>query len=80
MALIALVQFLSSRPLVDAHHGDADGPGGLADGEAEVAIVGIDIAAFLGGFDDFDDGLQDAFVDVGFFEFAEELMDVRPYF
>lgn len=70
---LAVVQLLAGAALVDADHGDADGPGGLADGEAEVAVVCVDITAFLCGFDDFDNGREEVVVEVVLFEFAEEL-------
>jgi hypothetical protein len=49
---------------VDAHHGDANGPCGLADAEAEVAVVCVDIAALLEGLYDFDYGLEKGVVEV----------------
>lgn len=76
MALFAVVQLLARTSLVDAHHGDANGPGCLSDAEAEVAIVGVDVAAFLEGLDDFDDGLEEGVVEVAGFELAEELYSI----
>jgi len=58
---------------VDAHHGDSDGPCCLANTEAQIAVVGVDVSALLGCLDDLDDGLEDAFVEVAFLEFAEQL-------
>jgi hypothetical protein len=75
VTLFAVVQFLARTSLVDTHHGDSDGPGGLADAEAEVAVVGVDVAALLEGLDDFDDGLEEGVVEVAGFELAEELCD-----
>lgn len=46
-AIAGLVQFLARGTLVDAHHGHADGPGGLADAEGQVLVVGLDVAALL---------------------------------
>lgn len=71
MALVALVQLLASAPLVDAHHGDADGPCCFADTQAQIAIVGVDISTFLCCSDDFDDRLEDAFVEISLFELAK---------
>lgn len=73
MALFAVVQLLARAALVDTHHGDTNGPGCLADAEAEVAVVGVDVAALLEGLDDFDDGLEEGIVEVAGLEFAKEL-------
>lgn len=62
---LALVQFLARAPLVDPHHRDADRPCRFADAEAEVAVVGVDVAALLRGVDDLDDGGEDAVGEVG---------------
>lgn len=56
------MQLLASTTLVDTHHGDTDGPSRLADAEAEVAVVGVDVAALLEGLDDFNDGLEEGLV------------------
>lgn len=72
--IVALVQLLARTPLVDTHHGDADGPCCLADTQAEIAIVGIDISTFLCCFDDLDDGFEDAFVEISFLELAKQLL------
>lgn len=73
MALFSVVQLLTRTSLVDTHHGDTNGPGCLADAEAEVAVVGVDVAALLEGLDDFDDGLEEGVIEVAGFELAEEL-------
>jgi hypothetical protein len=73
MALITLMQLLSRTTLVDTNHGNSNGPGSFTDTKAKIAVVCIDIAAFLGCFDNFDNGFEDAFVNVACFEFAEEL-------
>ncbi len=73
MPFVALVQLLARAPLVDTHHGDADGPCCLANTQTEIAIVGIDVAAFLCCFDDFDDGFEDALVEISLLELAEQL-------
>lgn len=74
MALIALVQLLSRASLVDAHHGYADGPGGFANAQAQVAVIGVDVSAFLSRFDNLHDGLEDAVFQVAFFKLAEKLL------
>lgn len=75
VALFAVVQLLPRASLVDAHHCDADGPGRLADAQAQVAVVRVDIATLLEGLDDLDDGLEDGVVNVVLFEFSEELVE-----
>lgn len=75
MALFAVVQLLAGATLVDTDHGDADGPGGFTDAEAQVTVVCVDVAALLEGLDDFDDGLEEGVVEVAGFELAEELCD-----
>lgn len=73
MTLRPVMQLLSRTTLVNTHHGHADGPGGLSDAEAEVPVVCVDVATFLEGFDDLDDGREEGVVEVAGFEFAEEL-------
>lgn len=73
MTLFAIVQLLARTSLVDTHHCDSNGPGCFSDAEAEIAIVGVDVAALLEGLDDFDDGLEEGVVEVAGFELAEEL-------
>lgn len=67
------MQLLTRASLVDTHHCDSNGPGCLSDTEAEIAVVGVDVAALLEGLDDFDDRLEEGVVEVAGFEFAEEL-------
>lgn len=59
MAFLSVVQLLAGAPLMDANHGDTNGPRGLSDAEAEVAIVGINVAALLEGLDDLDNGFEE---------------------
>lgn len=73
MALCAVVELLARAALVDAHHGHADGPRRLADAQAQVAVVGVDIAALLEGLDDLDDGLDERVVEVSGLELSEQL-------
>jgi hypothetical protein len=74
MALIALMQLLSSTTLVDTNHGDSDGPGRLANTKTKVPIVRIDVAAFLRRLNNLYDWLQDTFIEIAFLKFAEELL------
>lgn len=67
-----LVEFLPGRALVDADHGDADGPGGLPDGQGEVPVVGLDVPPGLGRPDDLADGVEQGVVEVGPLEPAEQ--------
>jgi hypothetical protein len=69
--LVTFVQLLSRAPLVDAHHGDTNGPCGFANAKTKIAVVRINIPAFLSCFDDLNDRFEDAFVEVSFLEFAE---------
>lgn len=73
VALFAAVELLAGAALVDADHGDANGPGGLANAQAQIAVVGVDVAPLLQGLYDFDDGLDERVVEVAGFELAEEL-------
>lgn len=73
MALFAVVQLLARASLVDAHHGHANGPRRLADAQAEVAVVGVNVAALLQGLDDLDNGLQERVVEVASFKFSKKL-------
>lgn len=79
MSLVTLVELLSSTTLVNTNHSNSNGPSRFADTESEISIIGIDIAAFLGCFDDFNYRFQNAFVDIAFLEFAEELNTVSKY-
>ena len=65
------MQLLARAALVDAHHGHTNGPRRLSDAQAQVAVVGVDVAPFLRGFDDLYDRTEDAVFQVAFFEFAE---------
>lgn len=76
-SLIALVQLLARAALVDTHHGDADGPSGFPDAEAQIAVVGVDVAALLSRAHDLHDGLQDAFFQRARFEAREQRAQVR---
>lgn len=58
MTLFAIMQLLSRTSLVNTNHGDTDGPGSLADAQAQVAVVGVDVAALLQCLDNLDNGLQ----------------------
>lgn len=77
--LVAFMQLLSRAPLVDTNHSDADGPCCLADTQAEIAIVGINVSTFLCSFDDFDNGFEDAFVEISLLELAEQLLQTLVY-
>lgn len=57
MALLAVVELLTSASFVDTHHGDSDGPRCLSDTKAQVAVVGVDVPPLLERFDDLDDRL-----------------------
>jgi hypothetical protein len=58
---------------VDTHHSDADGPGSLADTEAEVAVIGVDVTALLECVDNLDDGIEEGVLELARLEFPEEL-------
>jgi hypothetical protein len=49
---IVAENLLPTASFVDADHGDADGPGGIADGQAKVGIVGAQILTRLHVMDD----------------------------
>lgn len=72
LPVAGLVELLAGRPLVDADHGHADGPGGLPDREREVLVVGLDVAAGLRGPHDLADRVEQAVVEVGALEAPEE--------
>lgn len=55
VAFFSVVKLLTGTSFVDTHHGDTDGPRSLADAQAEIVVVGVDIASFLEGLDDLDD-------------------------
>ena len=65
------MQLLPGTPLVDTNHGNTNGPGGLANTQAEIAVVGVDVSAFLGSLDDLYYRLKNTFVETPFFKFAE---------
>lgn len=71
MSLVTLMQFLSSTTLVDTDHSNANGPRSFPDAESQITIIGIHISPLLGRFDDFNNRLQQAFIDIAFLEFAE---------
>lgn len=71
MALFSVVKLLPRASLVDAHHGDTNRPRGLADAQAKVVIVGVDIAPLLEGLDDLDDGFYERVVEVAGFELSK---------
>lgn len=70
------MQLLSSTTFVDTNHSNSNRPSSFTNTESKIPIVGIDVAPFLGCFDDFDDRFQDALVEITLLKFAEKLDDV----
>ena len=73
MTPFSTVKFLSGAALMDTNHGNTDGPGSLADAETEEAVGGVNISLLLGSLDNLDDGFKDAFLELAFLKFPEEL-------
>lgn len=73
VTLLAVVQLLASTSLVDTNHGHANGPGGLADTQTEIVVIGVDVASFLKGLHDLHHRYEEGVVHVVGFEFAKEL-------
>lgn len=71
MALFSVVELLPRASLVDAHHGNTNRPRGLADAQAEVVIVGVDIAPLLESLDYLNDGFDEGVVEIAGFEFSK---------
>lgn len=78
MALFAVVKLLASATLVDTHHGDANGPGGLANRQPQVPVIGVDVAPLLRRLDNLDNGFEEIVGKVALFELAEQLCRVSP--
>lgn len=73
VTLFTIMQFLASTSLVNTNHGYANRPGGLADTQTEIVVVGVDVASFLEGLYNLHDGRDERVVYVVGFKSAEEL-------
>ena len=73
MTSLSVVKLFSSATLVDTHHGNANGPGRLANTKAEESIGGVYVTLLLGGLDELDDVVKNALFEVSLFEFTEQL-------
>ena len=77
VAFGSAMQLFASASLVNANHGYANGPCGFADAEAEVVVIGIDVAPLLESLDDLYDGFDERVIQVAGFKFSKELPYVR---
>lgn len=74
MSLLAIVQFLTSTALVDAHHGNTNRPRRLSNAQPQISIIGVHIPPLLRRLNNLHYRLEDTLVEVGLFEFPEELL------
>src|SRR5690242_731307 len=73
--VLVLVQLLSCTSLVNANHGDTNGPSSIPNAESEVAVVRIDVSSLLRCVNNLDNGLENAVREIELFQFLEQ----RPH-
>lgn len=67
----------SPRSRVDAHHGHANGPGGVADGHLQVSVVGLDVIALQAVLHDLRQTLHDVVGQRPLLEALDQGLQVR---
>lgn len=73
VTFFSIMKLLACTSLVDTNHGDTNGPGSFADAQAEIIVVGVDIASFLEGFDNLHYRSYERVVEVASFKLSKQL-------